>query len=52
MRRTTNNAYDLLEDMALNAFNWESKRFVRKSTRVNNIDSYSALVAQIESLRK
>ena len=27
MRRTPKNAYDLLDDMALNAFNWQIQTF-------------------------
>ena len=50
MRKTPDDAYDLLDDMALNAFNWQSERSVRKPTRVHSIDSYSSLLAKMEAL--
>ena len=52
MRRTLDDAYDLLEDMSLNAFNWQSERSMRKPARVHSIDSYSSLAAQMEALQK
>ena len=42
----------MLEDMAINTFNWQSKRAIRKLVGVHNIDSYSALATQVESHQK
>ena len=52
MRRTLDDAYDLLKDMILNAFNWQSERSARKPIGVHSIHSYSSLTAQIEALQK
>ena len=45
MRRTPKNAYDLLDDMALNAFNWQFDRLLRRPTGVYSIDSQATLAA-------
>ena len=52
MRITLDDAYDLLDDMALNAFNWKSKRSIRKPAGVHSIDSHAALAAQMEALQR
>ena len=52
MRRTPDEACDLLEDMALNAFNWQSERSIRRPIGVHSIDSYSSLAAQMETLQQ
>ena len=52
MRRTLEKAYDMLEDMALNAFNWKSKRLVKRPVGVHSIDSFSSLSAHIKALQK
>ena len=52
MRRTPKDAYDLLDDMAFNAFKWKSERQLRRLAWVYNIDSQVALVAQVEALQR
>ena len=39
MRRTPEDAYGLLDDMAVNAFSWNSDSLVRKPFRVHNIST-------------
>ena len=50
MRRTPKDAYDLLDDMALNAFGWQSEGQLRKPAKIHNIDSQAALAAQVKAL--
>ena len=45
MRRTLEDAYNLLDDMTLNAFSWQSKRQLRKPAKVHIINSQAALAA-------
>ena len=52
MRRTPDDAYQLLDDMANNAFNWQSERSIRKSAGIHSIDTLSSLSAQMELLNK
>ena len=52
MRMTPKDAYGLLDDMAFNAFCWQSKRQLRKPIGVHSIDSQAALVAQVEPLQR
>ena len=50
MRRTLEDAYGLLDDMAFNAFSWKSKR--RKPSGIHSIGTQATLVAQVEALQR
>ena len=52
MRRIPEDAYGLLDDMALNSFSWQSERQLRKSAGVHSIDSQAAPTAQVEALQR
>ena len=53
MRKTPEEAYDLLEEMALNSYQWQTERgVVKKASGVHNVDTYTALSAQIDALTK
>ena len=52
MRMTLEDAYDLFDDMTLNAFNWQSERHLKRPVGVQNIDSQAALTAQVEALQR
>ena len=52
LMRTYDDDYQLLDDMANNAFNWQSKRANRKSAGIHSIDTLSSLSAQIKLLNK
>ena len=52
MRMTPDDAYQLLDDMANNAFNWQSERANRKPNGIHRIDTLSSLSAQMEFLNK
>ena len=45
MRRTPEDAYGLLDDMALNAFSWNTDRTTRKPSRIHSISTQAALAA-------
>ena len=45
MRMTPDDAYQLLDDMANNAFSWQSKWSTKKSAGIHNIDTLSSLLA-------
>ena len=40
MRRTLDDAYQLLDDMANNTFNWQSERSIRKTIGIHSIDTF------------
>ena len=52
VRRTLEDAYGLLDDMVLKAFNWNFDRSARKPSRIHNISTQAALAAQLEALQK
>ena len=52
MRRTPEDAYGLLDDMALNAFSWNSDRSSRRPPGVHSISTQAALAAQVEALQR
>ena len=52
MKRTPDEAYQLVDDMALNAFNWKSEMSTRKPTGIHSIDTLFSLSAQIGLLSK
>ena len=52
MRRTPEDAYGLLDDMALNAFSWNSDRSSRRSFEIHSISTQAALAAQVEALQR
>ena len=52
MRRTPEDAYGLLDDMALNAFSWNTNRTARKPSGIHSISTQAALVAQVEALQR
>ena len=45
MRKTPKDAYILLDDMALNTFNWNFDRSLRKPSGVHSISTQAALAA-------
>ena len=45
MRKTPEDAYGLLDDMALNAFSWNTDRSLRKPSGVHSISIQAALAA-------
>ena len=45
MRRTQKDVYGLLDDMALNAFSWNTDRSARKPSRIHNISTQATLAA-------
>ena len=51
MRRTPEDAYELLDDMVLNAFSWNTDRTARKLSRIHSISTQAALAAQVEALQ-
>ena len=52
MRRTPEDAYGLLYDMALNAFSWNTDRIARKPAGIHSISTQAALAAQVEALQR
>ena len=52
MRRTPQDAYGLLDDMALNAFSWNTDRSTRKPSGIHSISTQAALATQVEALQR
>ena len=52
MRRTLKDVYELLNDMALNAFSWNSERSARKLFGIHSISTQVVLSAQVEALQR
>ena len=53
MKKTEEEVYDLLEDMATNNYQWPSEKSIpKKIARVHKIDAITNLTAQITSLSK
>ena len=52
MRKKPGDAYGLLDDMALNAFSWNTNKSSRKRFGVHNISIQAALAAQVEALQR
>ena len=52
MRRTPKDAYGFLDDMALNAFSWNTDIIARKPSGIHSISTQVALVAQVEALQR
>ncbi|KAJ4715207.1 DNA-directed DNA polymerase [Melia azedarach] len=53
MEKTTDEAYDLLKEMAANAYQWPTKRLTSKKVLgVHEVDSISVLTAQLTTLTK
>ena len=52
MRRTPEDAYGLLDDMALNAFSWNTDKSTRKPSRIHSISTQATLAAQVEALQR
>ena len=52
IRRTPEDAYGLLDDMALNIFSWNTDRSTRKPSRIHSISTQAALAAQVEALQR
>ena len=51
MRRTPKDVYGLLDDMALNAFSWNTDRSIRKPSGLHSISTQAELAAQVEALQ-
>ena len=45
MRKTPKDAYGLLDDMALNAFSWNSNKSTRKPSGIHSISTQATLTA-------
>ena len=52
MRMTREDAYGLLDDMAINAFDLQSERKLKRPIGVHSINSQATLAAQMESLQR
>ncbi|XP_062080678.1 uncharacterized protein LOC133785464 [Humulus lupulus] len=52
MSKSANEAYELLEEMAMNNYNWQSERENKKVVGVLEVDPIAMLIAQISSLTK
>ncbi|KAL6288360.1 hypothetical protein ACE6H2_005870 [Prunus campanulata] len=52
MGKTETEAYNLLEEMASNNYQWPSERSTPKKAGIHEIDAISALTAQISTLSK
>lgn len=53
IEKMINEAYDLLEEMAVNIYQWLIKRLTsRKSLRVHEVDNITTLIAQLTILTK
>ena len=52
MRRTLEDVYGLLDDMAFNAFSWNSDRSAKRPFRIHSISTQVALAAQVETLQR
>ena len=52
MRRTPEDAYGLLDDMAFNAFSWNSDRSTKRPYQIHSISTQAALVTQVEALQR
>ena len=52
MRRTPEDAYGLLDDIALNSFSWNTDRTARKPSGIHSISTQAALAAQVEALQR
>ena len=50
MRKTRDEAWDLLENMAMNNFQWANEKSIPKKATVNEVDVISTLAAQVQSL--
>ncbi|XP_056169324.1 uncharacterized protein LOC115665665 [Syzygium oleosum] len=51
--KTPEEAYNLLEEMASNSYQWPTQRIpVRKASGVREVDAFTAIAAQIEALNK
>ncbi|XP_031272256.1 uncharacterized protein LOC116130674 [Pistacia vera] len=52
-KKTPEQAYELLEEMASNSYQWPIERLpVRRTSGVHNIDAITALAAQMQALNK
>ena len=52
MKRTLEDAYGLLDDMAPNAFSWNTDRSIRKPSGIHSISTQAALAAQVEVFQR
>ena len=52
MRRTPEDAYGLLDDMALDTFSWNTDRIARKPSGIHSISKQAALAAQVKALQR
>ena len=52
MGKTPEDAYGLLDDMALNAFSWNTDKTARKPSGIHSISTQAALAAQVEALQR
>ena len=52
IKRTPEETYQLLDDMTLNAFNWQLERSNRKPVEIHSIDTLSSLSVQMKLLSK
>jgi len=53
MRKTPEQAYELLDEMATNSYQWPTKRLpARRAAGLHNVDAITSLAAQMEALNK
>ena len=53
IKKTINEAYELLEDMAINSYQWPKERLVsKKVTRVADVDVFSNLETHVSLLKR
>ena len=51
-KRTPEDAYGLLDDMALNAFSWNSNKSTRKPSGIHSISTQVTLATQMEAFQR
>ena len=53
MSKSTNKAYDLIEEMAANNYQWPSERtMLKRSVGIHGIEAFTTLNAKVDSIYK
>lgn len=53
MRKTPEEAYELLEEMATNSYEWQAERYIPSRTAgVHQVHNFTAIAAQLEALNR
>ena len=50
--RTPKQAYDLMEEVVVDAYQWQANRPAMKAKWIHNVDTFSTLSAQMEALNR